>query len=325
MLMDDEKLRSLLRATPQECVNPMRAASPSTVTPRPRRDMPRDEPTYTSAATAAAAVTQADGYKPREERGWEDFHPELDIEARLPVFSAEDVDGIAPVEHLTIGDTTPSPNHYHPGAERCDFLRSPLVNGDNVNQLENNVNHSEVTPRRRPGRPPRRPESMLNGLGSPPAPKIVPIPAQNPRERLNLPKPSYRRLDPFTSHEHDQAVQVNYVDRTMASVGFQESEIFSQPEKRMIRLMEDALDEDLESGIHLEHDGEAVGTVSAGVVNRVEYDMDEQDGQWLDAYNIYRRETEQVDQIKPAVFEITMTQIEKEWHALEKSEYGIYL
>ncbi len=320
MFMDDEKLGRLTRSAPQDWVTNGRAASPPSVTPRLRRDIPRDQATYTSAATAAAAVTQADSYKPREERGWEDFHPDLDIETRIPVFSAGDVDGIAPLEHQTIADSTPSPSHCHPGDDRCDALGSPLVNGGNVNHLEMNVNYSVSTPRRRPGRPPRRPESMLSGLGSPPAPKIVPIPAQNPRERLNLPKPSYRKVDPFSSHEQDQAVQLNYVDRTMASVGFQESDMFSRPEKKMIRLMEEALDEDPKPGILLDHDGGAVVTGSAAIVNQVEYDMDEQDGQWLDAYNIYRREKEQVDQIKPAIFEITMTQIEKEWHALEKSE-----
>jgi len=45
--------------------------------------------------------------------------------------------------------------------------------------------------------------------------------------------------------------------------------------------------------------------------------MDEQDTKWLEAYNLQRK-TEQVEPIKPAVFEVTMTKIEKEWHALEK-------
>ena len=45
-----------------------------------------------TSAEAAAAV-QSDGYKPREERGWEEFHPDLDIERDLPVFTAQQVDG----------------------------------------------------------------------------------------------------------------------------------------------------------------------------------------------------------------------------------------
>jgi len=52
----------------------------------------------------------------------------------------------------------------------------------------------------------------------------------------------------------------------------------------------------------------------------VEYDMDEQDERWLEAHNIQRK-AEGVDPIKPSIFEITMTQIEREYYALEKSTY----
>jgi NuA3 HAT complex component NTO1 len=58
------------------------------------------------------------------------------------------------------------------------------------------------------------------------------------------------------------------------------------------------------------------GDVNA-TIGRVEYDMDEQDEKWLDEFNSKRRE-DQLEPIKPAIFEITMTKIEKEWHALEK-------
>jgi NuA3 HAT complex component NTO1 len=45
--------------------------------------------------------------------------------------------------------------------------------------------------------------------------------------------------------------------------------------------------------------------------------MDEQDVIWLEEIN-EQRKSEGVDAIKPAIFEITLTQIEKEYHALEK-------
>jgi NuA3 HAT complex component NTO1 len=38
---------------------------------------------------------------------------------------------------------------------------------------------------------------------------------------------------------------------------------------------------------------------------------------WLEALNVQRK-AEEVEAIKPAIFEVTITQIEKEWHALEK-------
>lgn len=89
--------------------------------------------------------------------------------------------------------------------------------------------------------------------------------------------------------------------------------MFIRPEKRLIRIVDGNLEEDLDLALSLENEtpGHPIG--------RVEYDMDEQDDRWLEAYNAQRKE-EQVEAIKPAIFEITMTQIEKEWHALEKRE-----
>jgi NuA3 HAT complex component NTO1 len=138
----------------------------------------------------------------------------------------------------------------------------------------------------------------------------------NPREKLNLPKPSVRQVDPFKAHEESEGVKVNYVDRTMANVGYQESEIFSRAENNMIRLPEGSIEEDLDLALQTETDGAA----TAVAIGRVEYDMDEQDDRWLEALNMQRKE-EQLPAIKPAMFEVTITQIEKEWHALEKREY----
>lgn len=261
---------------------------------RPRRRMPsQDKPTYNSAQDAVSAV---DGYKPREERSWEEFHPELDIDDKLVVFSADQVDG-------TLKDNeTGSP---------ASLLKSiPSVDQPVVN----------VTPiKRKPGRPPRKPESMLNGLGSPPTPKIVPLPSQNPRERLNLPKPSFRKIETFLAYEADSTYQINYVDRTMANVGYQESEMYLRPARKFIRLSESAPDDDLHRTMVLESDAsiDKKAAAEAPTITRVEYDMDEQDEQWLDLHNSHRKR-EEVEPIKPAIFEITMTQIEKEWHALER-------
>lgn len=291
-------------------------AKPAPAT-RPRRERKHEEkPTFDSAAdAAAAAAVQMDGYKPREERGWEEFHPSLNIEVGIAVFSADEVDGVK-------------------GREVVSQLTDPLF-GHRAGLGDNNL-HDSVTPalgisdtgrkqktpfsKRRPGRPPRRPESMLTGLGSPPAPKIVPIPTHNPRERLNLPKPSYRKIDPFEAYEADQNVQVNFVDKSLAHVGYQESDIFARPQKTFIRLEETVAGDDDEVELILEGDGaQALAAAPAPTVGIVEYDMDEQDNQWLEAHNIHRK-SEDVEAVKPAIFEITITQIEKEWHALEKSE-----
>ncbi|KAH3910827.1 hypothetical protein HBI56_004200 [Parastagonospora nodorum] len=292
------------------------APSPSTYS-RPRRERPPAGPRSSSAAAVAAAVAQNDGYKPREERSWDEFHPELDIDAECPIYTADQIDGISPP------DSAPGTPQNGPstGQYAVDSGISAVLDGLRAQQVDDAEQEAEVvngngafsTPKRRPGRPPRNKDSMLAGLGSPPRPRINPLPTMNPREKLNLPKPSVRQVDPFKAHEESEGVKVNYVDRTMANVGYQESEIFARAENNMIRLPEGSIEEDLDLALQTETDGPA----TAVAIGRVEYDMDEQDDRWLEALNVQRRE-EQLPAIKPAMFEVTITQIEKEWHALEK-------
>jgi NuA3 HAT complex component NTO1 len=305
---------------------------------RPRRDRPSrpavtQGPRSTSATASAAAVAQNEGFKPREERGWEEFHPDLEIDAEFPIFGADEVDGISPPETKV---STPNNGLGQYAVENgasalldeavraqqetpCMTAESPsfpVMDGDTVTVNVNvaSVNGSLVTPaKRRPGRPSRRTDAMLYGLGSPPVPRITPAPTRDPKERLNLQKPVYRQVDSFASYEQDQSVQVNYVDRAMAAIGYQESDVFFRSEKHCIRVAEGSIEEDLD--LALKSDGDNAASHLA--VSRVEYDMDEQDDRWLDAYNVQRRD-EGVEPIKPAIFEITITQIEKEWHALEK-------
>jgi len=270
------------------------------------------QPTYHSAADAAAAV-QSDGYKPREERGWEEFHPDLELETKLFLFSAVEVDGVIVEEQR-------ENNAEHALAGIVDgFENSPAA--AQTNEVAHELETPQSSFKRRPGRPFRRPEAMLSGLGlaSPPTQKIAPLPTQNPKERLSLAKPSYRIVKIFDTFEADKKVQDNYVTQSMKNVGYQESDKFEKP-SYLIRLDQDALEDDMEDGLRLESDADANGGAVSASVSKVEYDMDEQDGQWLEAHNQQRREHESVDAIKPAIFEITMTQIEKEWHALEKSE-----
>lgn len=304
---------------------------------RPRREPRRERPArqrFSSAAAATAAAVQGDGFKPREERSWEEFHQELDIEAKFPIFCADEVDGI------TRPASSPRSNESGiNGSSTLEDVNMPqitepqlMVLKESQGNLDNGpTSQGDDTPsraqlldvngntslKRRPGRPPRRPGSMLKGIGTPDVPKIVPLPGPNPREKLTLPKPSFRLLDPFISYELKAAGQLNYVDRTMANVGYQESDIYIRPEKTLIRVTEGNIEEDLDIVPRLKNDGEGNAAIGGGGVGRVEYDMDEQDEKWLEAYNTQRK-VEQIEPIRPAVFEITMTKIEKEWHALEK-------
>lgn len=304
---------------------------------RPRREPRRERPArqrFSSAAAATAAAVQGDGFKPREERSWEEFHQELDIEAKFPIFCADEVDGItrpassprsnesgingsSTLEDVNMPQIT-EPQLMVLKESQGNLDNGPTSQGDDTPSRAQLLDVNGNTPlKRRPGRPPRRPGSMLKGIGTPDVPKIVPLPGPNPREKLTLPKPSFRLLDPFISYELKAAGQLNYVDRTMANVGYQESDIYIRPEKTLIRVTEGNIEEDLDIVPRLKNDGEGNAAIGGGGVGRVEYDMDEQDEKWLETYNTQRK-VEQIEPIRPAVFEITMTKIEKEWHALEK-------
>lgn len=306
-----------------------------TPSPRPRRESRRERPSarprFSSAAAAAAAVVHGDGFKPREERGWEEFHQDLDIEAKFPIFDADEVDGIVKPTF------TPSLTRRISGSPMLANGHSPALDGAESDERRdshddgerhgtpNNEQHDimeglesgPLTPRRRPGRPFKRPDSMLKGIGTPDVPKFVPLPGPNPREKLTLPKPSFRAVDIFKKFDEKAYEKENYVDRTMANVGYQESEQWARPDKMFIRMTDGTIEEDLDVAPGTKGDGDGNSAIGGNGVGRVEYDMDEQDTKWLEAINLQRK-SEQVEAIKPAVFEVTMTKIEKEWHALEK-------
>jgi len=102
----------------------------------------------------------------------------------------------------------------------------------------------------------------------------------------------------------------------MLNVGYQSTDIFIRDEERLIKI-DTSLEEDLDLGLGHKHDGETIVTIGSGGIGRVEYDMDEQDEKWLDAYNEERKASNN-SKITSEIFEITITKIEKEWHALEK-------
>lgn len=54
------------------------------------------------------------------------------------------------------------------------------------------------------------------------------------------------------------------------------------------------------------------------VTNQVEYDMDEQDQEWLDLVNEDRKKA-QVGPVSSEIFEIMMDRLEKEWFELVRT------
>jgi NuA3 HAT complex component NTO1 len=280
-------------------------------------------------------TTQSEGYKPREERSWEEFHQDLDIDAELMVFGAEEIDT---ARGSNFGPGTPNQGTGFSGAGVMQNGSSPEL-GHALQLLTQQAGagstlgspNSVITPiKRRPGRPPKRPEHLLYGLGSPPTQRIAPAPTHNPRERLNLGKAVFREMKIFSAYEESKSVGINYVDNALRSVGYQESDVFlrrARPEKpyitTYIRGGDAAIDEELDFALLNAETGGPVASSAhalAGYAGRVEYDMDEQDERWLESINVERKK-DGVEPIRPAIFEITMTHIEKEWHALEKREF----
>ncbi|KAM0204538.1 hypothetical protein ACHAPI_000305 [Fusarium lateritium] len=279
-----------------------------------------EEMHWGSAAAMATAVKQAEDYKPREERSWEDYHPNLDIEATFLILRSEQVDGI-PQDQLDTSavqmlgapsDDTRTPSRQ-PNPASTGNTPNPQAGSDPTA-----VDAPSETPLRRPRRPTREAVSFYNSrpmdlLVTPKTPKILPIQNQTPKEKLDLKLPSYRRTNRIELFESKTFGQARYVDKAMSNVGYQESDHYIRPDQTLIK----------SSDLNAEDEAELTdGTASEELVHhtrigRVEYDMDEQDDMWLEHYNAHRKQNE-LEEITREIFEITMTKIEKEWHALEK-------
>ncbi|KAJ1335202.1 NuA3 HAT complex component NTO1 [Microdochium nivale] len=289
-----------------------------------------DEMQISSAAAVAAAVVQSEGYKPREERGWEEFHPNLDIDSSFMIYHADDVDGTAKSapatpsfsqttsEINTVGNFTVSPSKDPAAAILVSSTAMPVIDNTST-PAGQGVMPGTPTRSRRAVRPPRdsfyplRPE-LANG---PKVPTVLPIHNQTPKERLDLKLPSYRKTDRILLFESKKSGQARYVEKAMMNVGYQESDEYIRPDRRLITASDANLEDEPESTAALRIEGEAATQHPGSVLGRVEYDMDEQDDMWLEAYNLHRK-SRGWDPVTREVFEITITKIEKEWHALEK-------
>lgn len=310
---------------------------------RTRTVLPRSQqpPMRFSSAAQVAAVVQSDGYKPREERAWEEFHPNLDIDGGLRSFRAAEVAGIEDTRPFTPGgpqsaegSTTNGPGTPNgvEGSKVKSEATTPTVSV-NGQLLTIAIPGTPGGGKRKPGRPPKDPVAFFAAraaaklgkgasplLSTPKTLKTMPTVSNiNAKERLTLPQPSYRRTNTLDRFEDKALGLVRYVDKSMANVGYQESDIFTRPERTLIKVSDGNLDDDLDLGPSHKGDGEAAIASGSGGVGRVEYDMDEQDDRWLETYNATRKlKAPESDSITREIFEITITKIEKEWHTLEK-------
>ncbi|TVY33011.1 Peregrin [Lachnellula subtilissima] len=315
-------------------VFPRRDRSTRTRTVLPRSQQP---PMRFSSAAQAAAVVQSDGYKPREERAWEEFHPNLDIEGALRAFTINEVQGIPESRPVTPGppsaegsitstNAAETPNGVEGFKAKSEGIPTPAASLNGESALKIAIPGTPGGGKRRPGRPPKDPiafysakAAKLGGTFLPPkTPKIVaPVQNVNAKEKLTLPQPSYRKTDTLARFEDKALGLVRYVDKSMANVGYQETDVFIRPEHKLIKVSDTSMEEDLDLGPGHKSEGDGIIALGSGGVGRVEYDMDEQDDKWLEEYNAERKAIN-FEPITREILEITITKVEKEWHALEK-------
>jgi NuA3 HAT complex component NTO1 len=317
---------------------------------RTRTVLPRSQqpPMRFSSAAQVAAVVQSDGYKPREERAWEEFHPNLDIEGVLRAFTSYDVEGVtmpatrpvtpANAPHSAEGSVVSTngimtPSMLDGQRTKSEGIPTPAASLNGESSLTISIPGTPGGGKRRPGRPPKDPIAFYSaraaamgatlavGGNRTPTPRALkpppPIQNMNAKEKLTLPQPSYRRTDTLATFEDKALGLVRYVDKSMANVGYQETDIFVRPEHKLIKVSDSFLEEDLDVGPGQKGESEGIVALGSGAVGRVEYDMDEADDKWLQEYNKGRKAINH-EAITREIFEITITKIEKEWHALEK-------
>ena len=75
--------------------------------------------------------------------------------------------------------------------------------------------------RRRLVRPARDSVTFYGTVSTPKTPKVLPIFNQNPKEKLELNLPAYRKTDRILLFESKTFGQARYVDKAMMNVGYQ--------------------------------------------------------------------------------------------------------
>ncbi|KAI1176002.1 hypothetical protein F4777DRAFT_548130 [Nemania sp. FL0916] len=276
-----------------------------------------DEMQISSAAAVAAAVVQSEGYKPREERGWEEFHPHLEIERTFMLFHAEDVDGTAkPMPETPSVRTAFADAHAHDisSPSRDQTHASPHAPANGAVSTSQSI--VATTPTRRRGARQSLYATRGDTAITPNTPTPLPIHGQNNKEKLDLKQPLYRKTDRILLFESKTFGQARYVDKAMMNIGYQESDNYIRPDRRLIKAIDGSVEDDQDASAAYKVDGEMLHQPT-NILGRVEYDMDEQDDMWLEDYNA-RRKSQGWNPVTREVFEITITKIEKEWHALEK-------
>lgn len=109
----------------------------------------------------------------------------------------------------------------------------------------------------------------------------------------SLPKVSFRKVPPEEALLF--RIPPGFIDAQALPFGYNDGSEYDKPD-HYIRYVE---------------------PIEGDLKKQVEYDMDEQDQEWLDAFN-YERRKEGLDSISYEIFEIILDQLEKEWFDLMK-------
>lgn len=243
------------------------------------------------------------------------------------VFHSEDVDGTArprPSTPKPAASQVPADASTPKDASPVKVQEDEEEAAKDIAHLQPEASQNNLTPmiRRSRGRPSRDPLALYGMRGTdssltPKVPKVLPIHNQTPKERLDLKQPSYRKTDRISMFESKTFGQARYVEKSMMNVGYQESDQYLRPERMLIKATDGNIEEELEQISAIAKADGSLANSAANALGRVEYDMDEQDDMWLEKYNERRKEAS-LDTLTREVFEIAITRIEKEWHALEK-------
>ncbi|KAF8471873.1 hypothetical protein BDZ91DRAFT_716713 [Kalaharituber pfeilii] len=172
--------------------------------------------TFIRDITAILGDPTAPGYKPREERSYLEFHPDLDVGMALRVMSAEEVDGdnyqLPTVQ--SVGNDTTSQDITATSQQDAAHTVLPIRTASDIQSAQTPA--PEVTspvpfdaddmvvsdlalPPATPTSRPSRTTTTTNRRGGPGRPPKTPKPPPKiPTEILNLPKPSYRLRPSFS-------------------------------------------------------------------------------------------------------------------------------
>jgi len=228
--------------------------------------------------------------KPREERPYQEFHPDLDVTTKLLVISSTEP---TPQQHLLLNTPPPSLVPQKRKAERpltpvrpSTPVRSSsrhsvgkanstnLTNGQETPIRTNGVNGNHVTPNGVSAESNvDTPDTSSQDVTNTPT---IPIHDRSPLQILrnhfaaSLPMSRVETNATMTQEPEFEAIapfkDTPYIGRTMADIGYQESEYWSRPEESYIRFY----------GTLSSNSWLIVETTDKDLENRVEYDMDEQ-------------------------------------------------